>query len=130
MYHDLVVAYKSCRLHKPANGSQIIFERKLGENLSLLLNEIQSGRYRPLPAKCFVVKHPKPREIFAAEFRDRVIHHLVVSQIEPIWEKKFISSSFACRIRKGSHGAIRYTQQKVRELSQGGSKGVWVFRPT
>src|SRR5436190_984572 len=116
-FHDLLVAYKSCRLHKRASRSQIQFEAKLGESLSILHKEIHSNQYCPAPAKFFVVTHPKPREIFASDFRDRVVHHLIVSQLEVTWEKKFIYSSFACRLTKGSHGAIKYAQQSVRSLS-------------
>ena len=127
-FHDVPIAYKSCRLHKPASRSQIHFEARLGENLGNLFKEIHSDRYRPRPAKCFVVTHPKPREIFAADFKDRVVHHLITTKIEPIWEKKFIYSSFACRLGKGSYGAIKYVQHKVRKLSQGGIKHVWALQ--
>lgn len=127
-YHDLILAYKDCRLHKPASSSQIQFEMRLAKNIGSLFDEIHSGRYCPKPAKCFVVTRPKPREIFAADFRDRVVHHVLVTQIEPIWERKFIYSSFACRSGKGQHGAIRYLQRRVREISQGGIKPVWVLQ--
>ena len=127
-YHDLMVAYKACRLYKPPSNSQIQFETRLGQNITALHTEIHSGRYHPRPAKCFVVTRPKPREIFAADFRDRVVHHLLVTQLEPVWEKKFIYSSFACRKGKGPLGAIRYLQRRVREISQGGIKPVWVLQ--
>ncbi len=106
-YHDLILAYRDCRLHKPASHSQIEFEVRLAQNIGALFNEIRSGRYRPRPATCFVVTRPKAREIFAADFRDRIVHHLLVTQLEPVWERKFIFSSFACRQGKGLHGAIR-----------------------
>ncbi len=127
-YHDLILAYKACRLHKPASNSQIQFEMKLAKNIGAIFDEIHSGRYRPKPAKCFVVTRPKPREIFAADFRDRVVHHVLITQIGPVWEKKFIYSSFACRAGKGPHGVIRYLQKRVREISQGGLKPVWVLQ--
>ncbi|MGK5085761.1 reverse transcriptase domain-containing protein [Bdellovibrionota bacterium FG-1] len=127
-FHDLMTAYKSCRLRKPASSSQIQFELRLAENLSDLLKEIHSGRYRPSPAKCFIVTHPRPREIFAANFRDRVIHHLVVTKLSPSWERKFIDGSFACRIGRGSHGAIRFLQKKVRRLSRGGYDPVFALQ--
>jgi RNA-directed DNA polymerase len=127
-FHDINVAYKNCRLHKPASRSQILFETKLGQNISTLLKEIRSNQYRPKRVKCFIVTHPKPREIFAADFQDRIVHHLIVSQLEAVWDKKFIYSSFACRRRKGTHGAIRYTQSKVRALSEGGIKPVWALQ--
>ncbi|MBF0367624.1 MAG: hypothetical protein HQK50_18765 [Oligoflexia bacterium] len=127
-FHDLIIAYKRCRLNKASGRSQIQFETHLAKNLSLLLNEIHCNHYIPSPAKCFIVTYPKPREIFAADFKDRVIHHLVVSQLEPIWEKKFIDSSFACRLGKGTHGALRYIEKRVREISQGGNKPVWALQ--
>jgi len=62
----------------------------------------------------FVVTELKPREVFAANFKDRVVHHLLVNYLEPIWEPKFIDQSYSCRKRKGAHKAIldlkRYTQ--------------------
>jgi hypothetical protein len=76
----------------------------------------------------FVVTEPKPREIFAADFSDRVVHHLVVSRLEPKWEKKFIHASFACRKRKGVHGAIRYLRKKTRSISQGGNIPVYALQ--
>ena len=127
-FHDLMVAHKSCRLHKPASVSQIRFEAKLAENILNLQHQIHSGSYKPSPAKCFVVTHPKPREIVAAEFRDRIVHHLVVTQLEPVWSRKFINSSFACRIGKGTHGAIRHLQKKVRIISRGGMTSVWCLQ--
>jgi RNA-directed DNA polymerase len=127
-YHDVMIAHKNCRLHKPPSRSQIQFEMKLGESISTLHKEIHSDRYCPTRVKCFIVTHPKPREIFAADFRDRIVHHLIVSELEAVWDKKMIYSSFACRLRKGTHGAIKYTQSKVRELSQGGVKPVWALQ--
>lgn len=127
-FHDLVLAYRACRLHKPASNSQIEFEIKLAKNIGALFGEIHSGRYRPRAATCFVVSRPRPREIFAADFRDRIVHHLLVTQLEPVWERKFIFSSFACRKGKGPHGAIQYLQRRVREISQGGLKPVWILQ--
>jgi len=127
-FHDLVIAYKKCRLHKSPNRSQIQFESRLGENLCLLYKEIHGGSHRPSPSQYFVVTQPKPREIFAAEFRDRVVHHLIVSPLESIWEKKFIYSSFACRLGKGSHRAILYARHQVKKLSQGGHRPVWALQ--
>ena len=78
--------------------------------------------------KCFVVEEPKPREIFAADFRDRIVHHLVVAVMEPIWERKFIDSRFACRKGKGIHGTLGHLRKRVREISRGGRSPVWVLQ--
>ena len=127
-FETLLRAYHACRLKKPANASQFHFERHLGQRLLQLQKEIYTSKYRPSPMKCFVVTEPKPREIFAAEFRDRVVHHLVITVIEPIWERKFIHTSFACRKGKGVHGALKHLQTNVRKISRGGRSAVWVLQ--
>jgi RNA-directed DNA polymerase len=127
-YSDLLDAYQKCRLRKQPSPHQLYFESKLGENLNLLLHEIHTRTYCPSRTVCFIVTHPKPREVFAAHFRDRIIHHLVVGQLEPLWEKKLIYSSFACRKRKGPDRARQYLCSQVRSISQGGRKEVFVLQ--
>ena len=82
------------------------------ENLARLLNSLQKLAYKPQRSICFVVTQPKPREVFAAEFTDRVVHHLLINEIQGIWEKHiFITDSYACRKAKGHHfGAARTAQ--------------------
>jgi hypothetical protein len=62
-----------------------------------LLEQINTRKYKIGKSKCFVVTNPKIREIFAAEFKDRIIHHLVVNQLEPYFEKRFIPAVYSCR---------------------------------
>ena len=70
---------------------------------------------------------PKRREIFAAAFRDRVVHHLVVGAIEPWWERRFIHDSYACRRGKGTHAAIDRAQQFIRQVSANGTRRAWAL---
>jgi hypothetical protein len=53
-------------------------------NLLQLQEELRAHHYRPGPSICFITDGPKPREVFAADFRDRVVHHLLVAQQEPV----------------------------------------------
>lgn len=71
-----------------------------------LEQELQDHLYQPSHSICFAITDPKLREVWAADFRDRVVHHLLVGYLEPIWEKKFIFHSYACRREKGAHKAI------------------------
>lgn len=126
-FESLVKAYRSCRFGKSASLHQISFEAKLGKELLLLHNEIISGKYRPRPAVCFHISRPKPLEIFASRFRDRIVHLLIISQIESEWERRFSYSSFACKKEKGTHGALKYLQKLVRSISMGGERKVWAL---
>lgn len=122
-YEKLYKAYLDCRKNKRKTINALKFEYDLEENLRKLLWELKSGQYRHGRSICFIVTEPKPREIFAADFRDRVVHHLFVRELLPFAEKRFIDCSFACRKGKGTHKAvqkiesfIKSAQNKKREL--------------
>jgi RNA-directed DNA polymerase len=127
-FSDVMAAYRKCRYKKRPSIHQIRFESRLGENLLSLHSDLKSRKYQPSRSKCFVVTIPKPREIFAAHFRDRIVHHLLVSRLEPYWERRFVHSSFACRKDRGGYKAMAYVDQQARRVSQGGQRKVFVLQ--
>ncbi len=62
-----------------------------------LHEELTAGTWQPGPYTYFDIHEPKLRRVAAAPFRDRVVHHALVRVLEPIFEKKFIEDSYACR---------------------------------
>ena len=42
-----------------------------------------------------------------ASFRDRIVHHSLVGALEPIFERRFVGTSYACRKDKGVHLALK-----------------------
>ena len=48
----------------------------------------------------------KPRQIVAAPFRDRVVHHALMNLVEAPIDCCFIDDSYACRKGKGVHRAV------------------------
>ena len=119
---NLYRAYLNCRQSKRGSRSALQFELHAEGNLIKLQEELKSGTYSPLPSTCFVTESPKPREIFAAHFRDRVLHHLLVSHLEPGWERRFIHDSYACRKGKGNHAAVTRLQEFMRKVSNNRSR--------
>jgi len=92
------------------------FERRLEENLIDLLNHLHWDSYRTGPYRHFYVHEPKTRRITAlTQFRDRVLQHAMYATLEPLWERRFISDSYACRVGKGTHRAADRAQQMLRE---------------
>ncbi len=71
-----------------------------------LADELASGTWQPGGYRTFTIREPKPRLISAAPFRDRVVHHAIVSILEPHFERRFVAHSYACRVGKGSHRAL------------------------
>ena len=119
---NLYRAYLNCRQSKRGSRCALQFELQAEENLIRLQEELKSRTYSPLPSTCFVTESPKPREIFAAHFRDRVLHHLLVSHLEPGWERRFIHDSYACRKGKGNHAAVTRLQEFMRKVSNNRSR--------
>ncbi len=121
-------AYLDCRRNKRGSRSALEFEMDYEEKLLDLVAELREGRYRPGASICFYTQKPKCREIFAAAFRDRIVHHLVYNQIAPLWEKIFIHQSFACRVNKGTHAAASVLQGYLRKAAANGRRRAWYLK--
>jgi RNA-directed DNA polymerase len=113
-YDNLYFAWRNAARGKRGSPEVAAFEYALTDNLLQLEEELRQGRYRPGPYRHFRITYPKPRRISAAPFHDRVVHHALVRQIEPIFEARFIHDSYACRIGKGTHAALDRCQGFAR----------------
>ena len=121
-FKNLLTAYYKCRKKKRRTINATKFEINFESELLKLERELKNHTYHPGRSICFIITDPKPREVFAADFRDRVIHHLLVGYLEPIWEKIFVHHSYSCRQNKGAHTAIKDFRRFSIEISQNFSK--------
>ena len=80
-YREVLVAYYEARRYKRFTESQIIFELDLFKNLYELWEELRDGNYTISLSNCFMVTRPKLREVFAADFRDRIVHHILINHL-------------------------------------------------
>jgi len=117
-FKKIYQAYLDCRKRKRKTISALKFELNLERNLFQLQKELETKKYRPGRSICFIVTGPSPREIFAASFRDRVIHHVLINEIEEMGEKIFIFDSFSCRKNKGTHLTIKRLKMFVRKVTK------------
>ena len=113
-YENLHAAWRKAARGKRKAPEVATFEYFLTDNLLQLEQELRTQSYRPGPYRHFYIQEPKRRRISAAPFRDRVVHHALVRQIEPIFEARFSRDSFACRIGKGTHAALDRCRQFAR----------------
>ncbi len=116
-YENLYLAFRKARRGKRGRFSVAAFEANLESELFDLVGELSRNDYRPGPYRHFTLYEGKPRRISAAPFRDRVVHHAICNVIEPIWERRFIHDSYACRKAKGAHAALDRTQGFLRRHS-------------
>ena len=64
----------------------------------------------------------------ALPFYDRVIQHMIVNYIEPIFEHQFIYHSYACRKGKGAHRASKQLTRWLYNLEVVQGKSVYVLK--
>lgn len=117
-FEELVQAYYDCRRHKSNTASALKFAGSLEENLLTLYEDLQAGTYAPGKSICFVVTRPKAREVWAADFRDRIVHHLLYNRIGPGIERSFVSDSCACIPERGTLYAAQRLEHKIRSATQ------------
>ncbi len=125
---ELLCAYYDCRRRKRTTINALRFEANLERNIMALYRELADGSYRPGTSICFVVTRPKPREVWAADFRDRVVHHLLYNRIADRFHRSFIADSCACIPGRGTfYGAIRL-EHKVRSITQNWSRRAYYLK--
>ena len=100
LLYDLFQAYYDTRQHKRNTKSAMIFEMNYESKLIELRNDLVNGAYTISPSICFIIQDPVQREVFAADFRDRIIHHLIYNYIYEVFDNHFIYDSDSCRLEK------------------------------
>ena len=78
-FDNLLLAFKKAAKGKRSKASVAAFEYDLEPNLFQLQAELRSGDYQPGGYHNFIIKSPKRRLISAAPFRDRVVHHALMT---------------------------------------------------
>ncbi len=119
-YKNLFNSYLKARRGKRYRDEVLKFSYNLEENLIIIQNELIYKEYCPSRFREFFVYDPKKRLISAPAFKDRIVHHALVNVIEPLFEKKFIAHSYACRIGKGNHRAMKKVQEFIRKCQKDG----------
>lgn len=127
-FANLYQQYRRCRSNKRNTVNALRFEVEQEKQLIQLQQELESRTYRPGRSVCFFATRPKLREIFAADFRDRVVHHLLVDYLESIWEPIFIHDSYACRKKRGVHAGVKRLQTFLRQVTNNGTRPAWYLQ--
>ena len=115
-FEALLRAAEQARRGKRFRPDVAAFHFNLEHELWALHEELSTKTYRPGAYRSFLICEPKPRQISAAPYRDRVVHHALVNVLEPIYERSFIADSYACRKGKGTHAAVDRCQEFARRF--------------
>jgi retron-type reverse transcriptase len=125
---DLFNAYYKARKNKRNTINQLEFEINYESNLIQLHDDILNRTYSSSPSIAFIINKPVKREIFAASFRDRVVHHLLFNYINPTFENQFIKDSYSCRKGKGTHYGMSRLYDSIKKCSKDYKKDCYILK--
>lgn len=121
-------AWIDCRRTKRTSAAAQAFEAHAERNLYELHRELISGEYRPGRSICFVVTHPRPREVWAAEFRDRIVHWLLYNHVSARFHAGFIADSCACIPGRGTLYAAQRLEHHVRSATDNWARPAYFMK--
>lgn len=127
-FETILEAYLDCRKRKRSTVGATEFELDYVHNLVELMNEVNSRQYKIGKSICFVVRYPRYREVFAGEFRDRIIHHYIALRLEPLFEQIFCDRTYNCRKGKGQLAGVTQLAEDIREESENYTKDAYVMK--
>lgn len=125
---DLYAAFVCAKRHKASKPYVKHFERRLMENLNAMADALLDRTYQPEPSTCFIVESPKKREVFAAQFRDRVVHHLYYNYTHRLFERTFIQDSYSCIPERGTHYGIDRMTRHIRQESRNWTRPCYALK--
>lgn len=128
-FEELYNAYILCLKNKKRKkGTYTFVNEEICINLLKLLNELNDFSYVPKSSNCYVITDPALREIYAAQFSDRIVQHFYMSEIENILEQELIDGCCSCRKGKGSDYALKLLKEYLLKISNNGKKDCYYLK--
>lgn len=124
----MFTAWREFRRGKENKRDVARFLLELEDHIFSLHEELSTGKYRHSSYEAFYLQDPKLRHIHKASVIDRLLHHAITRNIQPLFEHRFIFDSYSSRKAKGSHRAVKRLRQFAWRLSHNNTKTVWVLK--
>lgn len=110
-FDNLLLAYRKARKGKRSREEVARFGLQMDTELIRIQARLRHQTWQPSSYRLFTIYERKPRQISAAPFRDRVVHHALMNVVEPLLDKRFIFDTYACRQVHGVHLAVKRYQE-------------------
>lgn len=128
-FERIYTAYENCVAKKTKSTSALQFSyADLTENIQDIVDDINNRTYVHGRSSCFVNLDPCPREIFAAQFRDRVIQHFFVEELEPVFDRILIPNTTSCRKGRGTDYALKELRKDLIRLTDKGKEDCFYYK--
>ena len=128
-FQVLYDAYKLCLKNKKNKfGTYSFTNEELCQNLIKLLDRLNNREYVPEASNCYVITEPALREIYAAQFSDRIVQHFYMKEIQEILEEKFVDGCCSCREGRGNDYALKLLRKDLTKISDCGKRDCFFLK--
>lgn len=128
-FERMYEAYVNCAKKKQLTTTCLQFSFGcLSENIYKIVEDINNRNYVYGESTAFVITYPTPREIYASQFRDRIIQHFFVEEIEPCLNEVLTLNTTSCRKHMGTSRALSLLNKQMQSLSQNGTKDCYYLK--
>ena len=110
---NLMLAYKRAKKSRKDKQEVYIWDLNFEENILKLKRDLELWTYIHGEYKDIVLYDSKKRYISSPTFRDHLVHHMVHEIIYPVFDKKFIDTTYACRKWYWTHRAVKNLQKNI-----------------
>ena len=112
--------HRKMKAHKASGIDKVTKEEygaNLEENLDNLISRMKGGEYRPNPTRRVYIPKSgskKMRPLGISCYEDKLVENAVAQMLIPIYEQKFIATSYGFRPNRGCHMAVREVIEMVQ----------------
>ena len=103
---NLLLAYYKAKIGKYYKKEVVRFGDNLDYNINKLQEEIMTGNVSVGKYHQFTITDPKKRNVYAAAFDERVLHHAIINVCHEYFERNLIYDTYATRPNKGVYKAL------------------------
>lgn len=117
---DWLQAERECYKNKHSSFEAARYHYHLS-NIYDLVERVKNN-YKPTTSTCFVLQYPVYREVFAANYTDRIVHHYIAPMISTVSESVHrINGNVSHGNRTGysSSTAVMQIYNNIKEMSNG-----------
>lgn len=72
--------------------------------------------------------HPQLREVFCAQFRDRIVHHLLALKFGELLDGELTDRAYACRKGKGTDYGISDVRTQIERVTEDYTQEAWILK--
>ena len=128
-FEELYEAYLLCLKNKKNKfGTYNFVNEELCKNLIELMDKLNNRTYSLEESNCYVVTDLALREIYAAQFSDRIVQHFYMKEIEDILEDELVDGCCSCRKKRGTDYALKLLKKHLTEVSDYGKKDCYFMK--